>query len=89
MCIGGRLGIKIESNLWDDVTSVLFGESTGSLLLEISPNNKEAFLKLFEGLPIYWLGQTTQKQSLQALFHGFTALDVPITDLVKAWNTPL
>jgi phosphoribosylformylglycinamidine synthase len=89
MCIGGRLGIKIESNLWDDVTSVLFGESTGSLLVEITPNNKEAFLKLFEGLPIYWLGQTTQKQSLQALFHGFTALDVPISDLVKAWNTPL
>jgi phosphoribosylformylglycinamidine synthase len=89
MCIGGRLGIKIESNLWDDVTSVLFGESTGSLLVEISPNNKEAFLKLFEGLPIYWLGQTTQKQSLQALFHGFTALEVPVTDLVKAWNTPL
>lgn len=89
MCIGGRLGIKIESNLWDDITSVLFGESTGSLLVEISPNNKEAFLKLFEGLPIYWLGQTTQKQSLQALFHGFTVLDVPISDLVKAWNTPL
>jgi phosphoribosylformylglycinamidine synthase len=89
MCIGGRLGMKIESNLWDDVVRVLFGESTGSLLVEVSPANKEKFLNTFKNLPLYWLGTTTQDQSFTALFHGMTALDVSISQLVKAWNTPL
>ena len=87
MCIGGRLGMKIESNLWDDAVSVLFGETTGCLLVEISPKNKERFLNLFENLPIYWLGTVNAKQTLTALFHDFTALDVPISKLIEAWNT--
>jgi phosphoribosylformylglycinamidine synthase len=89
MCIGGRLGIKIESNLWDDAIRVLFGESTGSLLVEVSPANKEKFLNTFKNLPYYLLGTTTEKQTLTALFHGFTVLNVPISKLVDAWNTPL
>ena len=87
MCIGGRLGMKIESNLWDDAVSVLFGETTGCLLVETSPKNKERFLNLFENLPIYWLGTVNAKQTLTALFHDFTALDVPISKLIEAWNT--
>jgi phosphoribosylformylglycinamidine synthase len=89
MCIGGRLGMKIESNLWDDAPSVLFGESTGSLLVEVSPADKEKFLKSFENLPLYWLGTVTDEQTLKALFHEFTVLDVPVPQLVEAWNTPL
>jgi len=89
MCIGGRLGMKIESNLWDDPISVLFGETTGCLLVEVPPENKENFLNLFKNLPLYWLGTVTAKQTLTALFHGFTALDVPISKLIEAWNTVL
>jgi phosphoribosylformylglycinamidine synthase len=89
MCIGGRLGMKIESNLWDAVIPVLFGESTGSLLVEVSSADKENFLRVFKDLPVYWLGMTTEQQTLTALFHGFTALNVPISKLVEAWNTPL
>jgi len=87
MCIGGRLGMKIESNLWDDAISVLFGETTGCLLVEVFPENKEGFLKFFENLPLYWLGTVTAKQTLTALFHGLPALDVPISKLIEAWNT--
>ena len=89
MCIGGRLGMKIESNLWDDVPRVLFGESTGSLLVEVSSSNKGEFLKMFEGLPLYWLGTVTKEQSLKVMSHGFIALNVPISQLVETWNTPL
>jgi len=89
MCIGGRLGLKIESNLWDDAVSVLFGETTGCLLVEVSPEYKESFLNLFESLPLYWLGRVTTRQTLTALFHGFMALDVPVSKLIEAWNTAL
>jgi len=89
MCIGGRMGIKIECNMWDDVPRILFGESTGSLLVEVSTVNKEQFLKTFENLPLYWLGTVTEEQSLQAIFHGFNAMEVPVSQLIEAWNTPL
>lgn len=89
MCIGGRLGMKLESNLWDDTVRVLFGESTGSLLVEVSPANKEGFLSMLANLPLYFLGTVTQTQALTALFHGFTVLDIPVSQLVVAWNTPL
>ena len=89
MCIGGRLGIKLESNLWDDVVGVLFGESTGSLLVEVSPSNKESFLNLFGKLPLYWIGTVNQQPTFTALFHGLTVLDVPVSQLVEAWNTSL
>jgi phosphoribosylformylglycinamidine synthase len=86
MCIGGRLGLRLESNLWDDALAVLFGESTGSLLVEISPANKEKFLTLLGKLPLYLIGTVTQKLTFEALFHGFTVLDVPVPQLVEAWN---
>ena len=89
MCIGGRLGMKIESTLWDDAVSVLFGETTGCLLVEVSSESKEDFLKLFENLPLYWLGTVTANQTLTAQFHGLTALDVPVSKLIEAWNTTL
>jgi phosphoribosylformylglycinamidine synthase len=89
MCIGGRLGMKIESNMWDVVPNVFFGESTGSLLIEVNPENKEKFLTIFQDLPRYWLGTVTAEQSLKAIFHGFAVLDVPVSQLIEAWNTPL
>lgn len=89
MCIGGRIGMKIESNLWDDAVSVLFGETAGCLLVEVPPAKKDAFLNYFENLPVYWLGTVTEKQTLTAHFRGFTVLDVPVSKLVEAWNTVL
>ena len=81
--------MKIESTLWDDAVSVLFGETTGCLLVEVSSESKEDFLKLFKNLPLYWLGTVTANQTLTAQFHGLTALDVPISKLIEAWNTTL
>lgn len=87
MCIGGRLGLKLESNLWDEALPVLFGESTGSLLVEVSPAKKEKFLSLFDQLPIYWLGTVQKQPKLTAQFHGLTVLDVPVAKLLEAWKT--
>jgi len=39
MCIGGRLGMKLESNM-DDPLRVLFGESTGTLLVEVRKQDR-------------------------------------------------
>ena len=81
--------MNIGSSMWDMVPNVLFGESTGSLLVEVSPENKEKFLAKFQNLPLYSLGTVTTEPSLKANFHGFTALDASLSELIEAWNTPL
>jgi len=86
MCIGGRLGLKIDSNAWDDSVSFLFGETTGCLLVEVSSENKERFLNVFEDLPVSWLGRVTTQQALTVNIQGFTALDIPVSKLIEAWN---
>jgi phosphoribosylformylglycinamidine synthase len=89
MCIGGRLGIKFESNTWGDPIRVLFGESTGTLLVEVRRQDNEEFLTLFRGLPLNWIGTVTQESKLTVLAHGSTVLDIPLSDLIAAWkNTP-
>jgi phosphoribosylformylglycinamidine synthase len=89
MCIGGRLGIKIENNFWDAAIRVLFGESTGTLLVEVRKQDKEKFLLAFKDLPLEWIGTVTSENKLTAFAHGFKVLDSPLTDLITAWNTPL
>jgi len=89
MCIGGRLGMKLESNMWDDHIRVLFGECTGTFLVEVRKQDKEKFLSLFESLPLAWMGTVTAKKELSVLIHGFSVLDVPLSDLLTSWNTRL
>jgi phosphoribosylformylglycinamidine synthase len=88
MCIGGRLGMKLESNM-DDPLRVLFGEGTGTLLVEVRQQDRGKFLALFEGLPLEWIGTVTQDTKLSMSIHGSPVLDVPLSDLLTSWNTTL
>ncbi|HMB24123.1 MAG TPA: AIR synthase-related protein, partial [Anaerolineales bacterium] len=89
MCIGGRLGMKLETNMWDDHVRVLFGECTGTLLVEVRKPDKEKFLSMFKDLPLAWLGTVTEEKVLSMVVHGSSVLDVPLFDLLKSWNTKL
>jgi phosphoribosylformylglycinamidine synthase len=89
MCVGGRLGMKLESSVWDDHTRVLFGESTGTLLVEVRKQDEEKFLSLFEGLPLQSIGTVVENQKLSMSIHGSPVLDVPLSDLLAAWNRTL
>jgi phosphoribosylformylglycinamidine synthase len=86
MCIGGRLGMLLENNLWDDGPRLLFGETTGTLLVEVRPQDKPQFLSLFEGLPLAWIGRVTKENKLSIRIHGFEVLNLSIPDLVPAWS---
>jgi phosphoribosylformylglycinamidine synthase II len=89
MCIGGRLGMKIENNLWDDAIRVLLGESTGTLLVEVRKQDKEIFLSLFKEFPLEWIGAVTENKDLTIFIHGFNVLNVSLSDLIAAWITTL
>lgn len=81
MCIGGRLGLDINPPL---TTRDLFGESTGCLLVEVSPANITRFEETFKDLPFKKLGQVI---SYPVLKINETTLIVEA--LTAAFNTPI
>ncbi len=86
MCVGGRSGMKLECNLWNDPVRVLFGEATGMLLVEVRKQDKDEFLKMFDQLPFMRIGTTTQNQNLIASSNNSIVLDVSLSDLINAWD---
>jgi len=81
MCIGGRLGLDINPPL---STRDLFGETTGCLLVEVSPANITLFEETFKDLPLKKLAQVIADPVLRL---GKTSIDVE--DLIQAFNTPI
>ncbi len=76
MCIGGRLGM--ETNL----TTNLFTEVNGCLLVEVSPTDVPMFESQFIDLPITKIGAVTTQPILK-----FADVEIPVEELVNAFNT--
>jgi len=81
MCIGGRLGLDVNPPL---STRDLFGETTGCLLVEVSPANILRFEESFKDLPFKKIGQVITDPILKI---GETTITVE--DLTIAFNTPI
>jgi len=81
MCIGGRLGLDITPPL---STRDMFGETTGCLLVEVSPANLTRFEETFKDLPHKKLGQVISEPILK-----FNETSISVEDLTKAFNTPI
>jgi len=77
MCIGGRLGAKINFE-----TSNIFNEVNGCLLVEVTPENKTSFEKQFANLPFNKIGEVTTKPILK-----FNETEISVEELVQAFNT--
>lgn len=78
MCIGGRLGMKLEIE-----TSTIFTEVNGCLLVEVSQVNAAAFENQFTNLPFHKIGIVTSDPILKL---GNDQIEVD--ELVKSFNTP-
>jgi phosphoribosylformylglycinamidine synthase len=48
MCIGGRLGARIDTLPDEDLVTSLFAESVGRLVVEVEPRSVPAFLRLMD-----------------------------------------
>lgn len=90
MCIGGRLGIRLEiSTDPQHVTCFLFGETNGCLLVEVSPAHASDFENLFVNLPIRRMGATSHDLVLGIFRNDEIQLSLPVKDLVTTWNFAL
>lgn len=81
MCIGGRLGLDINPPL---TTRDLFGETTGCLLVEVSPADIARFEATFKDLPFKKLGQVISDTVLK-----LNETTITVEALTVAFNTPI
>ena len=96
MCLAGELGAVIDiSQIIDDgqlsSEAILFSESNSRFLIEVPFEWDRVCTQLFEGLPIIRLGKVTDtpRLSIFGSQHGGLLVDLPISELKKAWKTPL
>lgn len=88
MCIGGRLGLKVELTAEDSLRA-LFGETNGCLLVEVRQANAPAFEGLLENLPSLRIAIVESEPSLSVYQAGKELGLVPVDDLVTVWNIAL
>ena len=86
MCVGGRLGARLEVDKADiHAPAFLFGETNGCLVLEIRVGKAGAFLGLLDGLPVLRIGVTADSGLLELEAEGVAA-SVRIDDMVAAFR---
>ena len=88
MCMAGRLGLSLELPE-GDACRVLFGEMAGCLLVEVEPGQASAFETALTGQSFHKLGSVISEPAFKGYSQGKTLFDIPITQLLSAWNTPL
>jgi phosphoribosylformylglycinamidine synthase len=84
MCIGGRLGMTLEIKNEE----LLFDETNGCLLVEVAPNDWEAFENYFRDIAhaCERIGRVTEKPRLEILCQGTSMIDLDVTELADAFN---
>jgi phosphoribosylformylglycinamidine synthase II len=88
MCMAGRLGLTLD--LPDgDAGRILFGESNGCLLVEVNPVKVAEFEAAFSGCACRRLGSVISEPFLRVTSRTKIILELSITRLLSAWNTPL
>lgn len=86
MMIGGRLGAALDLGDQPDALRLLFGETSGCLLVEVSPNNKETFQSMMDDLPCRLIGRVESNPLLSVRHTGGEILSMPLSRLLNAWK---
>jgi phosphoribosylformylglycinamidine synthase len=90
MSLAGRLGAKIEIGDWEigrlGDWEILFSESNGRLLIEVTPDQKEAVEAHFAGQVFVRLGAVTDEKRLQIAKGPTTLVDLAVEQLVNTWK---
>ena len=74
-----------------DDPGLLFSESNCRYLVEVSEENKDAFLSIFAGLPAASIGQTCEGETLDVVGQDGTevVLSESLEGLRTSWKEPL
>jgi phosphoribosylformylglycinamidine synthase len=94
MAFTGGLGLDVDiakvpvtAEMREDL--LLFSESNGRLLAEVSEGDAGAFEGLMKGSTIAWIGSVVKEPRLRVTEKGKTVIDLANEETIKAWKTPL
>ncbi len=85
MCIGGRLGMRVEI----ENAEMLFGETNGCLLVEAAAADCARFENYFREIPhaCAQLGRVTENLELEIIANEKVLIALGVEELVKAWSS--
>lgn len=86
MCIGGDLGAKVDTkqliaHVGKPELQVLFGETCGCFVVEVSAGNKDAFEQALAGTSLVRLGEVSGEKALKV-----AGVNVPVGEIRKAYT---
>ena len=96
MAFSGKAGIELNldkvptQNGWTSPAIPLFSESTGRILVEVTPDFAQDFEAAMEGFPCACIGKATDaNKNIVATYQGATVLDCELAKLKKLWKDGL
>ncbi len=96
MALAGRIGMSLDLRSMPEHSSIeqdaalLFSESNGRFLVEVSHSQQQKFERLMSGLPCALLGETVEDASLKVVGRtGEVAIEVALDDIERSWKRSL
>ena len=92
MCFGGNLGASTDLTSVSDLKradQILFSESQSRFVVEVNPDQGKMIQKIFEGLPIFKLGEITPEPELKIDFQKRVLLKTSLDDLRQAYKSTM
>jgi len=94
MCIGGRLGARIDLDQAartpdTGLTALLYSETASRLLVTVRKDQAPAFEKLFAGQHASRVGEVVEDTQLQLSWQGQPVVETPVETLAAAWKRTL
>ena len=91
MAFSGGLGIELDveamaSDPSANEQALLLAEDAGRFLVEITPENYDAFLRITKDLPVGQIGRVTDTGRIVIKGVQSTLIDIPIEDAKAAWQ---
>ena len=88
---GGGFGLELDLAAVPGAKGVppvalLFGEDAGRFLVEVTPDNYDAFLRIVKDRPAGELGRVTDSGRIVINSDGRSLIDLPIADAKAAWQ---
>jgi len=94
MAFTGSLGIDLDigkvpvsETIRDDV--LLFSESNGRVLVEVSPTATARFIEMMGDTPHACVGAVKEDKALTVTKDGEPLFETDLDTLIEAWKTPL
>lgn len=86
--IGTDLGVKVELDLFDELTTILFSESHSRFIVSVSKNEADKLENIF-GVDACRIGEVVSDKRFLVSYKDKTIIDCLVADLQKSWESGL